>query len=180
MSPTPLIQRCHQDRHWAKQQILAVAEQLTEHQLQRSFEIGQGSIWKSLTHLYAAEYVWLEALNGNETPLTPGDAAGQLPGNQQGEGAMVSLSELTIRWAKLDEQWNTYLDTLTQNSLSKFVYKVSSTSGQRQRTQVSDILIHICTHAQYTIAQIVNMMRHAGAGSLKDTMLITLARQEQP
>jgi uncharacterized damage-inducible protein DinB len=50
---------------------LATAEQLTEQQLRQPFQIGQGSIWLSLTHLYAAEYVWLDALTGNENPLTP-------------------------------------------------------------------------------------------------------------
>ncbi len=85
-------------------ELLDTADQLTEEQLRQPFEIGQGSIWMSLTHLYAAEYVWLEALMGNETPLTPGDVRGKLPGNQEGEAAMISLSELRSRWKELNDR----------------------------------------------------------------------------
>jgi hypothetical protein len=40
------------------------------------------------------------------------------------------------------------------------------------------VLLHLCTHAQYTVAQAVNMLRQAGLGPLPDVMLITMARQE--
>jgi uncharacterized damage-inducible protein DinB len=40
------------------------------------------------------------------------------------------------------------------------------------------VLLHVCTHAQYTTAQVVNMLRQVGATSLPDTMLITLARKQ--
>ncbi|HEV8606080.1 MAG TPA: DinB family protein [Tepidisphaeraceae bacterium] len=77
-----LIHRLHQHRAWANAKLLDAAEALSAEQLQRSFSIGQGSIWKSLLHLYAAEFVWLEALEGNAEPLLPGDLPGKLPGNQ--------------------------------------------------------------------------------------------------
>jgi uncharacterized damage-inducible protein DinB len=45
-------------------------------------------------------------------------------------------------------------------------------------TSRGDVLLHVCTHAQYTTAQAVNMLRQVGVEKLPDTMLITLARQE--
>lgn len=179
MNPEDLIRRLHQHRQWSNWKLFAVAEGLSESQLRQQFEVGQGSIWKSLTHLYAAEYVWLEALIGNESPLTPGDARGKLPGNQEGEGAMSSLAELRARWLNLDKRWAAYLCCIKSESLGEVVYKTNSISGQRLGTQRSDILIHVCTHAQYTTAQIVNMMRHVGIQTLPDPMLITMAREER-
>ena len=44
-------------------------------------------------------------------------------------------------------------------------------------TRRSEVLLHVCTHAQYTAAQVVNMFRQAGSEKLPDTMLIALARQ---
>jgi uncharacterized damage-inducible protein DinB len=38
--------------------------------------------------------------------------------------------------------------------------------------------MHVCTHAHYTAAQVVNMLRQIGV-ELPETMLITLARKEQ-
>ena len=177
MDSITLIRRLHQHRQWVNERLLSVADQLSDEQLQRRFAIGQGSIWKSLTHLYAGEYVWLETLMGNENPLTPGDARGKLPGNQEGEGPISSLSELRSRWSELDHRWQSYLESLSSNSLSDIVYKISSLSGQRAGTHRSDILIHVCTHAHYTAAQVINMMRHAGVEELPDPMLITMARQ---
>jgi uncharacterized damage-inducible protein DinB len=57
------------------------------------------------------------------------------------------------------------------------VYRKSS-SGQRFGSRRSDVLLHVCTHAHYTAAQVVNMLRHLGVEKLPDTMLISLARQE--
>ena len=151
---------------------------MSDEQLRRHFPIGQGSIWKSLTHLFAAEYVWLEALTGNENPLTQGDLRGKLPGNQEGEGALTSVPDLWLRWSELDERWAGYLIDLQRDSLAETVYKLNSISGQRQPTTRCDILLHVCTHAQYTTAQVINMMRHVGVEQLPDPMMITLARTE--
>jgi uncharacterized damage-inducible protein DinB len=70
------------------------------------------------------------------------------------------------------------LATLTEQALDEPVYRIVSSTGQRLATQRSDVLLHVCTHAQYTAAQAVNMLRHVGVEKLPDTMLITLARQE--
>ena len=155
------------------------ARKLSDAQLQETFAIGQGSIWKSLVHLYAAEYVWLEALLGNESAIAPGDVAGKLPGNQEGTGGVTSLAELDLRWAELEARWRKYLNDLTPERLDDSVYKVRSTGG-RFSFRRADLLLHVCTHAHYTAAQVVNMLRHAGAETLPDPMLITLARSEMP
>ena len=178
MIATDLIQRLHRHREWVNQRLLAAAASLSDSQLRQPFSIGQGSIWKTLTHLYAAEYVWLATLNGNESPLTPGDAAGKLPGNQEGEDAIESLDELRVRWSELDAQWQDYLKQLTDANLEDPVFKVSSLSSKRAATSRSDILLHVCTHAQYTTAQLVNMLRQAGQTDLPDVMLISMARAE--
>lgn len=175
-----LIRRLHQHRSWVNCKLLATCEPLSDEQLRQPFQIGQGSIWKSLLHLYGAEYVWLEALLGNEDPLLPGDLPGKLPGNQQGEGGITSLAELTEKWTNLKSRWEAYLADLTPETLDKLVYKKSTSSGAGQRlgARRADVLLHVCTHAHYTTAQVVNMLRQAGVTSLPDVMLISMARQE--
>src|SRR5215467_9857235 len=101
MSAVELLQRLHQHRAWVNSNLLTAAATLSDEQLRTSLPIGQGSVWKSLLHLYAAEYVWLEALHGNEAFLVPGDLPGQLPGNQQGEGGLTGgWTTLRTRLAK--------------------------------------------------------------------------------
>jgi uncharacterized damage-inducible protein DinB len=175
-----LLQRLHCHRAWVNQNLLAAASGLTGEQLNRQFPIGQGSIWKSLVHLYAGEFVWLEALLGNDDPVVRGDLPRQIPGNQLGQGGIATLDELKREWTALEERWQRYLADLSPVALEQPVHKWSSAAGQSRRyaTSRTDVLLHVCTHAQYTTAQAVNMLRHAGVEKLPDTMLITLARQE--
>lgn len=177
MNAVELLQRLHQHRAWVNGNMLTAATTLSNEQLQSSFPIGQGSIWKSLLHLYAAEHVWLEALLGNEGFLVPGDLPGKLPGNQQGEGGVTDLADLRLKWSELEKRWTGYLANLSSAALEEAVYRTSS-SGQRFVTRRSDVLMHVCTHAHYTAAQVVNMLRHAGIERLPETMLISLARHE--
>jgi uncharacterized damage-inducible protein DinB len=180
MDAVHLLQRLYQHRAWVNGNLLTAAAQLNDEQLRSPFPIGQGSIWKSLVHLYAAEYVWLEALLGNDDPLVQGDLPGKVPGNQQGEGGITGLDDLRQKWAVLEQRWTGYLATLTPGSLDEIVYKkiASSGFGKRLATRRSDVLLHVCTHAHYTTAQVVNMFRQSGSEKLPDVMLISLARQE--
>jgi uncharacterized damage-inducible protein DinB len=177
MNAVELLQRLHQHRAWVNGNLLTTALALSDEQLRATFEIGQGSVWKSLLHLYGAEYVWLEALCGNEAFLVPGDLPGKIPGNQQGEGAITSLNELRQKWSSLEERWTGYLANLAPTALEEVVHRKSSL-GMRFGTRRSDILLHVCTHAHYTAAQVVNMLRQIGVEKLPDTMLISLARQQ--
>ena len=164
-------------RAWVNSNLLTAAATLSDEQLQSAFQIGQGSVWKSLLHLYAAEYVWLEALHGNEAFLVPGDLPGKIPGNQQGEGGITELDDLRQKWSALEQRWIGHLASLTPTALGEVVYRKSS-SGQRFGTRRSDVLLHVCTHAHYTAAQVINMLRQAGVEKLPETMLISLARHE--
>ncbi len=177
MNAVDPVRRLHQHRAWVNHRLLESAGKLSEDQLRRTFPIGQGTIWKSLVHLYAAEYVWLEALHGNEQALAPGDVAGKLPGNQEGEGGVLTLGDLAAKWSALDVRWQAYLADLEPEGLDDVVYKVRSLGGRFAFRRL-DILLHVCTHAHYTVAQVINMMRHAGIEALPDPMVITLARSE--
>ncbi len=179
MTAVDVLRRLHAHRAWVNRNLLTAVEPLGEETLRRPFEIGQGSIWKSLTHLYAAEFVWLEALLGKEESLVPGDLPGKLPGNQQGTGGFTNLADLRQKWSALEERWTAYLESLTPADLDDLVYKKSASAGGiRFACRRSDVLLHVCTHAQYTAAQVVNMLRHVGVEKLPQTMLMALVRSE--
>ncbi|QDU77665.1 DinB superfamily protein [Bremerella volcania] len=176
---TPIL-RLHEHRIWATHHLLEACRPLSDEQLHQPHEIGQGTLWRTLCHLYAAEYVWLAALQGTDDAVAPGDVAGKLPGNQEGEGAATSLTTLIERWQQLDQRWSDYLDALTPEDLEKTIYRISSSSyqGQRIGSQAMDVLLHVATHAHYTTAQAINMLRHCGLSDLPPSMLITLARSQ--
>ncbi|HEY2251938.1 MAG TPA: DinB family protein [Planctomycetaceae bacterium] len=181
MTEVDLVRRLHEHRMWSSHKLLAAASQLSSEVLWKSFAIGQGSIWKSLLHLYAAEYVWLGALLGDESPLTPGDLPTKIPGNQEGDNPIPTFARLTDDWRALDARWQTYLDELKADSLDDTVAKMVTagpSTGKKMATRRGDVLLHVCTHAVYTSAQVVNMLRQAGVEKLPDLNLISLARQQ--
>jgi uncharacterized damage-inducible protein DinB len=177
MTATEVIQRLHRHRAWVNRNLLDAAAALSDEQMKAPFPIGQGSVWKSLLHLYAAEYVWLEALLGNEAAVAPGDAPGMLPGNQLGEGGIASLADLRQEWARLEGRYADYLAGLSPAALDDTVHRYSLALQTRLSLHRSDALLHVCTHAHYTAAQVVNMLRQCGA-ALPQTMLVAMARQE--
>ncbi|MBA2117208.1 DinB family protein [Bremerella alba] len=180
MNAVAPILRLHEHRFWVTQNLRDACCQLSPEQLNQPHEIGQGTLWKTLCHLYAAEYVWLAALQGTDDAVAPGDVAGKLPGNQEGEGASTSLAALVERWQILDGLWRAYLDAIAPEDLDKTVFRKSTSSyqGQRIGSTAMDVLLHVATHAHYTTAQAVNMLRHSGLSDMPQSMLITLARSQ--
>jgi len=181
MNAVDVIRRLHEHRLWTNHHIREAAAKLSPEALRQAYPIGQGSIWKSLCHLYGAENVWLEALLGNAGAVTPGDVAGKIPGNQEGPDAIPMLDRLEAVWSALDTRWQSYLAGLTVEALDQPVARLVSAgklAGQPITTLRSDALLHVCTHAAYTTAQVVNMLRQAGVAPLPDAMLISMARRQ--
>jgi uncharacterized damage-inducible protein DinB len=87
------------------------------------------------------------------------------------------LAELGSRWRELEGRWQANLAELSADSLDDLVYRVSS-NGQRRATRRVDLLLHVCTHAHYTAAQVMNMLRQHGLRDLPDPMLISMARRQ--
>jgi uncharacterized damage-inducible protein DinB len=176
-----ILTRLTHHRAWVNENLLAAAEALSDEQLRQSFAIGQGSVWKSLLHMYAAEYVWLEALLGDDDPYCPGDERGKLPGNQLGEGGPRSRAELREAWAALQQRWQDYAAGLAEESLDDPVAKTSVIvpAGARLVVSRAEVLLHVCLHAQYTAAQVLNMLRQLGVETFPKTMLTQLIWQER-
>jgi uncharacterized damage-inducible protein DinB len=178
---TFLLTRVNHHRAWVNENLLAAAEALSDAQLRRAFPIGQGSVWKSLLHLYAAEYVWLEALLGDDDPCCPGDVRGKLPGNQLGEGGPQSLAELRQSWTAQEQRWRQYVSAVAADTLDDPIAKTSVVvpAGGRLIVLRAEVILHVCLHAQYTAAQALNMLRQLGVETFPKTMLTQLIWQER-
>lgn len=144
------------------------ARSLSDQQLRQTFAIGQGSVLATLVHLYAAELVWLAAIEGNPSPMSPFDVR------------MESLHELEQAWGDLEGRWERFYANLREADLGRPVTKTSALNptAPPKTTSLADVLLHLSLHAQYTIAQMTNMLRQLGIHPLPDTMLITLSRQQ--
>jgi uncharacterized damage-inducible protein DinB len=180
MNSVDLIKRLHQHRYWVNHKLIATAEALSDEQLRQTFAIGQGSVWKTLVHLFGAEFVWCEALSGNPEGVAPGDIAGKLPGNQLGERPIASVAELKEHWVAAEARWVKILAAMSEADLDAPAFRKNSLTGQMAGTRCADVLLHLNLHAQYTTAQANNMFRQLGVAALPDPMMISMARAENP
>jgi uncharacterized damage-inducible protein DinB len=152
---------------WANQQILSRCAPLADEQLDRPFEMGMGSLRRTLLHIHNGEQVWLERLRGRaETPWPSED-----------EPAPVAAIEERFRatWTQRDA----YLAHLNNRELARAqVYRDSL--GERFRTTLGAMLLQLCTHSTWHRAQALNMLRHLGSTLPKPGLDYVFMRLERP
>ncbi len=165
MEAVQLLRRLHQYRAWSNRQLLDACRSLSREQLDAPFAIGQGSVWQSLVHLLAADALWLDAFEGR--PDSPVPCATDFP----------DLAALADRWADLDRRWLAVLARLDGADLDRPVVR-ADLRNQRFRLDGVDAHLQVCTHAAYTAAQVVNMLRRLGVAPLPSCMLLALAAAE--
>ena len=169
-SAVDVVHRLYRHRRWVNRKLLEAAALLDEEQLHREFEMGQGTVWRTLTHHWAAELLWLATLEGDLHARAPGDDPMKAPGNQEGEHAAKTVGELTARWAGVVGRYETFIDGLRDADLDEPCTRVTG-GGLEMTMSKLDTLLHVFTHAQYHTAQLVNMLRQLGVADLPETTL---------
>ena len=165
MTALEMVSRMHVHKRWANRTLFDAVAELDEQQQRRDFAIGCGSAWATLVHLWAVDLTWIGTLRGREdVPLLT-------------TAAVRSMEELDGAWASCDVQWIDFLAGLDEDDLERPVWRASAaTHGQRQSMPMHDVLIHVCTHAQYTGAQCVNMLRRLRVDPLPHITFSSLSR----
>jgi uncharacterized damage-inducible protein DinB len=97
------------------------------------------------------------------------------------ENPIESLDELGKKWAALEAHWQKFLADLPAGSLDDPIRRRTSfvSGNQPSVCTRSDALLHVCLHAHYTEAQVINMLRHLGAKDLPPRMLTQLVWEER-
>jgi uncharacterized damage-inducible protein DinB len=165
MEAIQILRRLHQYRAWSNRQLLDACRPLSREQLDTPFEIGQGSVRKSLVHLLAADSLWVDAFEGRPDSPVPCEAD------------FKDLEELANRWADVDRRW---LDALARLEGSDLERPVLRADLQNRCFSLGGVDAHlqVCTHAAYTAAQVVNMLRRLGVTPLPSCMLVAMAYAE--
>ncbi len=165
MEAIQILRRLHQYRAWSNRQLLHACRPLSREQLDAPFEIGQGSVWKSLVHLLAADSLWLDAFEGRPDSPVPCEAD------------FKDLEELANRWADVDRRWLDALARLDGSDLERPVLRADLQNRSFSLGGV-DAHLQVCTHAAYTAAQVVNMLRRMGVTPLPNCLPLAMAYAE--
>lgn len=132
---------------WATAQILELAARLDDATLDRPFDLGPGSIRKTLVHLRNVEPMWLKVWKEGSGTFAPSDSS-------------LSLSELQESWSQADQQRDEFIEKLDEDAAQRIV--AISFGGPPIKFRIIESLVQICVHGTHHRAQLINMLRHSG------------------
>ncbi|MEM8834454.1 MAG: DinB family protein [Planctomycetota bacterium] len=144
-----LIREMHDHRLWSRDALLASARTLSAEAMDTPFEMGQSTLLRTIAHLYGAEAVWIDALEGHAATGVDDES-------------LPDLASVEAAWPAIDARWAAYLKALTEERLADRIERDSKVLGRRYTILARDVLVHVCTHHLYTLAQASNMLRRLG------------------
>lgn len=145
----------YSDRANAK--ILDAAAALPDGALDRPFDMGPGSLRRTLVHIHNGEATWLARWIGGAQGR-PAEPA--WPGESEG----ASVAELAERFGATAAARDRYLDTLTPADLER-TQSYRDSRGSLFRARLADMLLQAAVHSVHHRAQAVNMLRRLGAAA---------------
>jgi uncharacterized damage-inducible protein DinB len=149
---------------WCTDRSVAAARTLTPDELHRPFDMGLGSVFGTLLHLYGAESLWIRVLDGTL------EANAAMPTREQ----MPTLDSFCSDWPRVRAQWDRYLAAADDAELARVVVRVRE--GREFRQRAIDAIVQVPTHALYHNAQLSSMFRQMGK-QLPDSSYILWARE---
>jgi len=134
---------------WANDRVLLAAGPLTDEQLDRSFEMGRGSLRKTLVHILCAEQVWVQRWQGHaETPWPD-------------EGERAGVAAIVERLREAQRVREVFLSDVRDDALDREIEYRDSFGGLFSAA-LGDMMLQLCNHSTHHRAQAVNMIRRIG------------------
>ena len=135
---------------WGRDRLLAAGRPLPDSKLDQPFDMGPGSLRKTLQHLWSVEQVWLERWLGNSNP------------DYAALSADRTLDQLGSNWKATAAERNALIDRLAEAGLSRMV-SFTTRTGEAYSLALGDLMLHVVMHGVHHRAQVTNMLRHVGA-----------------
>ncbi|MHC4948084.1 MAG: DinB family protein [Planctomycetota bacterium] len=134
---------------WANERIADAAAGLDDAALDRPFDMGPGSLRRTLLHVHDGEAWWLDNWSGRAEPWS-------------GTPETTGLEELRRRHAATQAGRQELLASLTDHDLQCLV-TANPTPERSFEFRFGDTLLQVATHGTHHRAQAVNMLRRLGA-----------------
>jgi uncharacterized damage-inducible protein DinB len=153
--------------YWARDRILASADQLTPEQLTQSVASSFGSVLDTLVHMHFAEWIWYQRWQGTSPTAGPDKAA------------FTSVAVLRDAWHPLETQIRDFVESLGPAGLARVIsYRLLT--GQESMSPYWQTIAHLVNHGGYHRGQVATMLRLIGAQPAQSTDMIVYFREQQP
>ena len=154
---------------WANELTLNAAAALSDEDLRRDFKISHSSIFATLLHMAAAEWIWLERWHGRSP-------AGKEAWSLWTTDSCADLKVLTKRWDEVIERRAQLISQLDEPRLAaELSFKLLS--GDPNTLRLVDQMQHVVNHATLHRGQVVGMIRQLGITPPATDLLFYLRRE---
>lgn len=109
---------------------------------------GTARAQRLMAHVMGAEWVWLARLRGQRAPAPVWPEWNE--------------AECERQQAALAPEWESFLSGLTEAGLADGI-EYANSKGERWRSTVEDVLLHVVLHSAYHRGQVAAVVREAGA-----------------
>lgn len=133
---------------WASQRLLEAAAQLTLEELTRDFQTADKSVLDTLAHVFAADRIWLQRIQGapQNTFIRPEDR---------------QFETLRNEWPALHRRWKHWAGSLTGESAAARI-SYTDLKGNPWEQPAWQILLHVVNHGTHHRGQVAGFLRTMG------------------
>ena len=149
--------------YWARDRMFDALEPLTTEQLNRDMGNSFESIRDTVTHLYAADWVWYSRWRGTS------------PKALLTTDTFPDLAALRTAWAELEANVRALVEELGEPGTTQ-VFEFTMFSGQSSAAPFWQMLQHVVNHGSYHRGQVTTMLRQLGAEPAKSLDMIAFYR----
>ena len=145
-----LLRVLFQYNQWADRRLVDACSALTNEQLTRDLGSSFRSVRDTLVHLYGAEWVWNERIEGRSpTSLVAG-------------AGFPDLASVRVKLEEMDSYFLDYVMRLTPQDLERVIH-YKSFAGEEFSNPIWQTLHQLSNHATYHRGQVVTLLRQLGA-----------------
>jgi uncharacterized damage-inducible protein DinB len=153
-----LLQLLFQYNQWADRRMLDACAALTNEQFTRNLGSSFSSVRDTVAHLYGAEYVWNERIQGRS------------PSSLVSGAGFPDLESIRAKLEEIDSYYIDYVSKLTQQDLDR-VMKYKSFTGDEFSNPLWQSLHQLTNHASYHRGQVVTMLRQLGVKGVSTDLI---------
>jgi uncharacterized damage-inducible protein DinB len=151
------IQLLYEYDRWANHRVIEAASALTEEQFTRDLGGSFSSVRDTVVHILAAEWIWLSFWTVPELNVTVENELRARRGAIFQPSLFPDCAAVQSKWAEVEAMQTAFVDSLTDNLLSKQIPFRSRHVG------LVHLMQHMANHSTYHRGQVSLMMRQLHA-----------------
>lgn len=155
----PMLRRQFAYNDWANDLLLDAAKSLSDEQLDREFEMGMGTLRKTLLHIESAERYWGDHWAGDENP------------KWQEMDESIRMADLIEAWRIVRKRREESFAAFDDAALHREVV-AEPAPGMLLGFRLGETMVQIAGHGTHHRAQALNMLRHLADTSLQMSFIV--------